>query len=123
MAVVQGAMLGGSFLPREEFINLMKQMLMSNALEITSRLTKIQQIANTDPRGAYLLWESFSTEILGNPKTKMLAILNFMGQNSTPQTWTLTDEAETIGPDGKISIGREGSELKQIYYSQKLTQH
>ena len=79
---IEGAMLGGSFLPEQEFKDLMKQVWDQQQGNIKAAIHNcILNIESGNILMAYKNWELFQTDILKNPKTQILAITNFYNHN------------------------------------------
>lgn len=117
-----GAMYGGQFLPKDEFISAVTQTISVQQNEIVTHLLQIASSIKVSPLAAYQSWERFQTEIFGNPKTQLLAILNFFDKNNSQQ-WVLANEEYAIQPDGLINIEKIGTTIRQEYYSSILTEH
>ena len=121
----EGAMLGGYLLPEKEFIEIMtlfldqKQEIIFN--QIDSVLKYIQQ---RDIKRAYFEWNTFQTQILKNPTTSLLAIVNFYNKTA-PQTWTFVDNEEhaLINKSGTLGVLEIEEGLKREYISSVLTKH
>lgn len=120
----EGAMLGGYLFPEKPYIEIMEQLLQekSQLIEIYLRKTKMY-ITYGDIKSAYEQWDLFQTEILQNPTTSLLAILNF--RSSTNQTWTYIDNEKNAISDesGKINVKDISTDLKREYFSQIFTKH
>ena len=120
----EGAMLGGYLLPKQEFISLMVELLQVKdkaigvALDNTLKFIDAGQV-----KMAYSEWNKFQTELLMNPTTSLLAILNFY--SSQNQTWTFVDDEENAiaNKSGALNIEKIDQDLKREYNSQILTKH
>lgn len=119
----EGAMLGGVLLPKDEFVDLMIQLLEQRKDVIFYALDDtLKAITNKDFKQAYQKWDQFQTEILKNPTTSLLAILNFTSTEN--QQWTFIDnETNAINNHGIINIQQVGEDLRRTYISSILTQH
>ena len=119
---LEGAMLGGYFLEESDFKKLIVQVVQENRQELLLKIGLIiEAIANKQVKIAYQEWDNIQSEIFKNPKTKMLAILNFT--SSEKQSWNFMDEIETLDDKGKISITKVSTEMKQVYCSEILAKH
>lgn len=120
----EGAMLGGYLLPKQEFISLMKELLQvkDKAIEIALDNT-LKFIDAGQVKMAYSEWNKFQTELLMNPTTSLLAILNFY--SSQNQAWTFVDDEENAiaNKSGALNIEKIDQDLKREYNSQILTKH
>lgn len=120
----EGAMLGGYLLPEQEFISLMVELLQvrDKAIEIALDNT-LKFIDAGQVKMAYSEWNKFQTELLMNPTTSLLAILNFY--SSQNQTWTFVDDEENAiaNKSGALNIEKIDQDLKREYNSQILTKH
>ncbi len=117
-------MLGGYLLPEKEFIQLMTEMLDANEQIINSYLNNVlNYINNGQVKDAYHEWNKFQVEILKNPTTSLLAILNF--RSSKDQTWTFVDDEENAisNQTGALNIESIEQGLKREYNSQVFTKH
>ena len=120
----EGAMLGGYLLPKQEFISLMIELLqvkdkvIEKALDNTLKFIDAGQV-----KMAYSEWNKFQTELLMNPTTSLLAILNFY--SSQNQTWAFVDDEENAiaNKSGALNIEKIDQDLKREYNSQILTKH
>lgn len=120
---IEGAMLGGSFLPEQEFKDLMKQVWDQQQGNIKAAIHNcILNIESGNILMAYKNWELFQTDILKNPKTQILAITNFYNHNGGQQ-WQLMDEVNSIETSGLINVAQVDADLKRIYCSEILAQH
>lgn len=120
----EGAMLGGYLLPKQEFISLMVELLQvkDRAIEIALDNT-LKFIDAGQVKMAYSEWSKFQTELLMNPTTSLLAILNFY--SSQNQTWTFVDDEENAiaNKSGALNIEKIDQDLKREYNAQILTKH
>ena len=122
---INGAMLGGYLLPKEEFISIMNELIIKNRQQIIQQLDIVlQNIELGNIKSAYKNWDIFQTQILKNPTTSLLAILNFYG-NKKDQSWTfVNNELDSIKDEtGKISLTSISDDLKKEYLSLILTRH
>ena len=120
----EGAMLGGYLLPEKEFIQLMEKLLSEKNDDILNYLDKtLLYIDSGNIKGAQSAWNSFQTQLLKNPTTSLLAILNF--RSSTNQTWSFVDDEENAiaNQSGALNIESIDKGLKREYNSQVLTKH
>lgn len=120
----EGAMLGGYLLPETEFIELMQELLQQKDKEIEIYLDNtLMHIDNGQIKNAYSEWNKFQTQLLLNPTTSLLAILNFYSSES--QTWTFVDDEENAiaNKSGALNIEKIEQGLKREYNSQILTKH
>lgn len=77
MAVLEGAMLGGTFLPEKEFKDIIKEYFdnTDNVKKIRIKLSKI--LSDTDNiKTLYDKVEEIETELLKNPTVSLLLITN-----------------------------------------------
>lgn len=119
--IYEGAMLGGVLLPREEFIQVMIELLEERKQDIINALTLVQSSKNA--KEAYDNWMRFQTEVLKNPDVQLLVITNFFNNYGT-QTWTFVDsEKSAINTSGQISLQEVEDSLKQSFISEILAQH
>ena len=120
----EGAMLGGYLLPEKEFVLLMQELLNIKDNEIETALNNTLNFIDAGQiKMAYAEWTKFQTQILMNPTTSLLAILNF--RSSTNQTWTFVDdEVDAIANEsGALNIEKIEEGLKREYNSAILTKH
>lgn len=120
----EGAMLGGYLLPEKEFITLMEELLDTKDKDIEMYLANTLNFINMGQiKNAYMEWNKFQTQLLLNPTTSLLAILNFY--SSENQTWTFVDDEENaiLNKSGALSIEKIEEGLKREYNSQILTKH
>ena len=120
----EGAMLGGYLLPEQEFIALMVKLLQVKDKDIEVALDNtLKFIESGQVKMAYSEWNKFQTELLMNPTTSLLAILNFY--SSQNQTWTFVDDEENAiaNKSGALNIEKIDQDLKREYNSQILTKH
>ena len=120
--IISGAMYGSQMLPKEEFISTVSNMIMTDKDSVIQHLLAIQASVGVSPRAAYLEWEKFQVNILKNPKTQLLSILNFWNQNNS-QSWVVANEEYAIDPTGLINVERLGGEIRKEYHSDILTKH
>lgn len=121
---VEGAMLGGSFLPEKEFKELMLLLWQEKNQDIIALLDECEQnIISGAIKKAYITWDKFQTIILKNPSTQLLAITHFYNNNGKTQTWSLMDEAEAIEDKGLINVTKVSEDLKKAYCSDILASH
>lgn len=117
-------MLGGYLLPEKEFILLMENLLQEKDKDIEKYLDKtLKYIDAGNIKEAYNSWTLFQTELLQNPVTSLLAILNF--RSSKNQTWTFVDDEENAiaNQSGALNIEAIDQGLKREYNSSILTKH
>lgn len=120
----EGAMLGGYLLPKDQFIPLMTELIEQNKDTIINSLNQtLNFIAQGNVKLAYNSWSIFQTEVLKNPTTSLLAILNFY--SSENQTWTFVDDEENAisNKAGALNIQKIEQGLKREYNSEILTKH
>lgn len=120
----EGAMLGGYLLPEKEFIALMQELLKARDGDIETSLNNVLSFIDAGQvKMAYAEWTKFQTQILMNPTTSLLAILNFY--SSENQTWTFVDdEVNAIANKaGALNIETIDQDLKREYNSSILTKH
>lgn len=120
----EGAMLGGYLLPEQEFILLMEELLKERDSMIQNSLNQtLKYINNKQIKEAYSEWNIFFTQVLKNPTTSLLAIVNFY--SSTNQTWTFIDDEENalMKSGGMLNIKEVEEDLKREYTSSILTKH
>ena len=120
--MMTGAMFGGSFLPKDEFILAVTSLLTEQKDQVVAHLLDISSSIRTSPLAAYQAWERLQTELFANPKTQLLAILNFFNKDQSQQ-WVIANEEYTIQPDGLINMQKIGDTIKHEYYSDILSQH
>lgn len=115
---IEGAMLGGYLLPEEQFVELFTRLLQENRRSIMRRLTDIKKaISNKNIAYAFKLWENFQTDILINPKTELLTIidLKFEEGGAGTGTWVFANEFETLTQRGRLSFSRLTDMMKVQY--------
>lgn len=120
----EGAMIGGYLLPEKEFITLMIELLKEKDKIIEKYLDNtLAFISAGQVKKAYGEWNKFQTQLLMNPTTSLLAILNFY--SSSNQTWTFVDDEENaiINKSGALGLEKIDTGLKREYNSQILTKH
>ena len=118
----EGAMLGGFFLQESDFKTLITEVINNNSEDLLNRIISIRaNIADGNVRLAYHEWDLLQTEVLKNPKTQLLAILNF--SNKSKQTWEFMEEEETLSRGGNMSLSRVDAAMKQVYSSDILAEH
>lgn len=118
-----GAMLGGYFLSETDFKRLFTDFLIIRKEEIRSSLLNVKNSSNAAI--AYDNWMYFFTQVMGNPTTSLLAILNYYNPNGGPnQEWVFTqDERSAIMSTGNINIQQIDREVKSSYVSEILMKH
>lgn len=117
-------MLGGYLLPEKEFVQLMTEMLDAKEQNINLYLNNVLNYINRGQvKDAYHEWNKFQVELLKNPTTSLLAILNF--RSSKDQTWTFVDDEENaiLNQTGALNIESIEQGLKREYNSQVFTKH
>lgn len=116
---LEGAMLGGSFLPEKEFKALMTKVLKENRSSIeASLMATLNYIKSENIKEAYKEWERFQTIILLNPKTDLLAVLNFYDREK--QNWIFMNELDVMSTSGKLNTAKVGKKLKTAYGTEIL---
>lgn len=116
----EGAMLGGYLLPEEQFIQIMTQLLDKESNNILQHIDSVLYAKTV--KEAFVNWNKFQNEYLKNPKTSLLAIINFSNRNKS-QRWVFADEENAVTESGKIDITKINEDLKQSYYSEVLAKH
>lgn len=122
MAIIfEGAMLGGQLLTKEEFIQVLIELLEKKKIKLKIYLQQVQSASNA--RDVYDKWMNFQTEFLKNPDTSLLVITNFHNRENN-QTWTFLDsERSALNNIGAISLMDVANSLKRQYTSEILTAH
>lgn len=109
MAVLQGAMIGGTLLPEKQFKEVVKDLFLN--VENVSKLNNIvdraiRNIKGKNIRAAYKNMEEFETELFKNPPTSIMVITN-LNSSEGKYTWAWNkDEKNTIMKSGKISYSK-----------------
>lgn len=123
----EGAMLGGFFLPEQEFKKVFVLFYKEKRLSLLSRLNLvIKAIEESDGQKAYENWEKLQTELFKNPKIELLVALNFKGASQdTPIDWVFSEYenklvGKAINDDELTSIL---GKLKKLTNRQKETRN
>ena len=132
MAIREGAMIGGYLLPEEDFKKVIIQLLQVQKADILNGFDRVlTAISMNDAHKAYEEWDKIQTTIFRNPKTSLLAILNFRNGIKNPQEWVhISDEISAIMSDqdknGRINIQQAkeiGGALREQINSNTLAKH
>lgn len=96
----EGAVLGNYLIPEEDFISLFTSILLQNKERIHNILNLVElMFSQGNIKAGVMYWEQFQTEILGNEKTKILAILNMSYENEKTE-WVFSDELSALDLNG-----------------------
>ena len=96
----EGAVLGNYLIPEEDFISLFTSILLQDKERIHNILNLVElMFSQGNIKAGVMYWEQFQTEILGNEKTKILAILNMSYENEKTE-WVFSDELSALDLNG-----------------------
>lgn len=123
--VVEGAMLGGSFIPEKEFKEIIKEYFdnSDNVIKIRNILNTILQY-NDNPRIIYNNIEKLQTELFKNPVTSLLLITNYKSPVGNYQWYFKSQEGKAVTNSGIISyLEATKKSLLEEQYTQILSDH
>ena len=106
---MQGAMIGGSLLPEEQFKDIVKQLFLNtdNVKNLNNIIDRaLKNIHSNNIRAAYKNIEEFETQLLKNPPTSIMLITNLNSESGDYQWAWNKDEKNVIRKSGKISFSR-----------------
>lgn len=120
-----GAMYSGRFLPEQEFKEAIENALQDQGkfLKYQSQINSILNAIKVSPLEAYRQWEVLQTELFNNPSVSLLTITDFFNKNNSQRFEYVSKEIDAIYDSSKIGLAKIDSELKQVYYSEVLTNH
>lgn len=107
MATIDGAMLGGYFLPEKEFKQILKDKILSNNKNIEKINDIIDKailaINNQNLLAFYTEIEKLEVELLKNPETSLMVITNVNNQGENMKYYYHHSEKDTLTKGGTIS--------------------
>lgn len=125
MAVLEGAMLGGTFLPEKEFKDIIKEYFdnTDNVKKIRIKLSKI--LSDTDNiKTLYDKVEEIETELFKNPTVSLLLITNLKSTEGEYEQYQKSQEGKVVKEGGGLSyLEATKKSLIQQKYSQYLSEH
>ena len=125
MAIVKGAMIGGSFLPEQEFKEIIKEYFDKgeNVVRIRTILNTILQHKD-NPKIIYNNIEKLETELLKNPATSLLVITNYKSPTGEYKWYYKSKESKVVTKTGLLSYAETiKKSLLEQQYTEILSQH
>lgn len=127
MAIVQGAMIGGSFLPEKEFKEIITELFLNtdNVKEMNRLINlALKNIKSKNLRAAYKNIEEFETKLLKNPSTSIMLITNLNSEEGNYKWYLNKNEKNVIQKGGKLSYSKIiKNSLIEEEISQILSKH
>ena len=121
MAVIQGAMVGGSLLPEDQFKIIIKHLFLNtDNVKILDNIIDraLKNIHSNNIRAAYKNIEEFETQLLKNPPTSIMLITNLNSESGNYKWAWNKDEKNVIRKSGKISFAKT---IKNSLLEEELT--
>ena len=126
MGIQQGAMLGGYLLPKEEFIQALKE-LFDNEENLDKLKRMIRLVKNNVNKGniraAYKNIEDFETKVLNNPATALMVITNLSSEEGEYRWDYVSKERSVINKNGILSASRTFKKSLNSLMNSQLNKH
>ena len=123
--IVEGAMIGGSFLPEEQFKDIIKEYFdnSQNVLKIKSILITILQHKD-NPRIIYNNIEKLQNELFKNPVTSLLLITNYESPIGNYNWYLKAKEGKVVTDSGILSYAETiKNSILEEEYTRILSDH